>query len=90
MFAVVFICGNLFLRIAGKIAKIANIRTRKISCHTVCTCTALTATNLDRNARAWVLLFLIIKDRSSRAAYENSSLRCFFLSIIDPILSGHV
>ena len=30
--AVSFICGNLFLRIAGKITK---IRTRKISCHTV-------------------------------------------------------
>ena len=28
-----FICGNLFLRIAGKISK---IRTAKISCHTVC------------------------------------------------------
>ena len=30
MFAVIFIGGNLFLRIAGKIAKIAKIRTRKI------------------------------------------------------------
>ena len=29
MFAVIFIAGNLFLRIAGKIAKIAKIRTRK-------------------------------------------------------------
>ena len=29
MFAVSFICGNLFLWIAGKIAKIANIRTSK-------------------------------------------------------------
>ena len=29
MFAVIFICGDLFLRIAGKIAKIAKIRTRK-------------------------------------------------------------
>ena len=29
MFAVIFIGGNLFLRIAGKIAKIAKIRTRK-------------------------------------------------------------
>ena len=29
MFAVIFICGNVFLRIAGKIAKIAKIRTRK-------------------------------------------------------------
>ena len=29
MFAVIFICGNLCLRIAGKIAKIAKIRTRK-------------------------------------------------------------
>ena len=29
MFAVVFICGNLFLRIAGKITKIAKIRTSK-------------------------------------------------------------
>ena len=29
MFAVIFICGNLFLRIAGKTAKIAKIRTRK-------------------------------------------------------------
>ena len=28
MFAVIFICGNLFLRIAGKTAKIAKIRTR--------------------------------------------------------------
>ena len=27
MFAVIFICGNLFLWIAGKIAKIAKIRT---------------------------------------------------------------
>ena len=27
MFAVIFICGNLFLRIAGKTAKIAKIRT---------------------------------------------------------------
>ena len=26
MFAVIFICGNLFLRIAGKTAKIAKIR----------------------------------------------------------------
>ena len=74
MFAVSFICGNLFLWIAGKIAKIAHITTRKNSSHTVCTCTALRETNLDRKARACVLLFLIIKDRSSRAAYENSSL----------------
>ena len=29
MFAVIFICGNLFLRIAGKTAKNAKIRTRK-------------------------------------------------------------
>ena len=29
MFAVIFICGNLFLQIAGKIAKIAKIRTGK-------------------------------------------------------------
>ena len=29
MFAVIFICGNLCLRIAVKIAKIAKIRTRK-------------------------------------------------------------
>ena len=29
MFAVIFICGNLCLRIDGKIAKIAKIRTRK-------------------------------------------------------------
>ena len=29
MFAVFFICGNLFLRIAWKIAKLAKIRTRK-------------------------------------------------------------
>ena len=29
MFAVIFICGNLFLRIAGKTAKIAKIRSRK-------------------------------------------------------------
>ena len=29
MFEVIFICRNLFLRIAGKIAKIAKIRTRK-------------------------------------------------------------
>ena len=29
MFAIIFICGNLFLRIAGEIAKIAKIRTRK-------------------------------------------------------------
>ena len=29
MFAVIFICGNLFLRIAGKIAKIEKIRSRK-------------------------------------------------------------
>jgi len=29
MFAVIFICGNLFLRVAGKIAKNAKIRTRK-------------------------------------------------------------
>ena len=29
MFAVIFICGNLFLRIAGKIAKITKFRTRK-------------------------------------------------------------
>ena len=29
MFAVIFICGNVFVRIAGKIAKIAKIRTRK-------------------------------------------------------------
>ena len=29
MFAVIFICGDLFLRIAGKSAKIAKIRTRK-------------------------------------------------------------
>ena len=32
MFAVIFICGNLCLRIAGKIAK---IRTRKKSCRTI-------------------------------------------------------
>ena len=38
MFAVIFNCGNLFLRIAGKTAKIAKIRTRKPepACHTVC------------------------------------------------------
>ena len=29
MFAVIFVYGNLFLRIAGKTAKIAKIRTRK-------------------------------------------------------------
>ena len=29
MFAVIFLCGDLFLRIAGKIAKISKIRTRK-------------------------------------------------------------
>ena len=29
MFVVIFICANLFLRIAGKITKIAKIRTRK-------------------------------------------------------------
>ena len=29
MFAVIFICGNLLLCIAGKTAKIAKIRTRK-------------------------------------------------------------
>ena len=29
MFAVIFICGSIFLRIAGKITKIAKIRTRK-------------------------------------------------------------
>ena len=29
MFAVIFICGNLFVRIAGKTAKITKIRNRK-------------------------------------------------------------
>ena len=29
MFAVIFICGNIFLLIAGKTAKMAQIRTRK-------------------------------------------------------------
>ena len=28
-------------------------------------------TNLDRNARAWLLLFLMIKDKSSRADYNT-------------------
>jgi len=32
---VIFICGNLFLRIAGIKSKNAKIRTHKISCHTV-------------------------------------------------------
>ena len=35
MFAVIFICGNVFLRIAGKIAKNAKFRATKMSCHTV-------------------------------------------------------
>ena len=28
-------------------------------------------TNLDRNARAWLLLFLMMKDKSSRADYNT-------------------
>ena len=35
LFAVIFICGSLFLRIAEKIAKIAKLEPAKISCHTV-------------------------------------------------------
>ena len=34
MFAVIFICGSLFLRMAGKTTKVAKITTAKISCHT--------------------------------------------------------
>ena len=34
MFVVIFICGNIFLRIAGKIAKI-HLEPAQISCHTV-------------------------------------------------------
>ena len=35
VFAVIFICGNLFLRIAGKIAKIPKLEPAIILCHTV-------------------------------------------------------
>ena len=35
MFAVIFICGNLFLQIAGKIAKKQKLEPAKISCHKV-------------------------------------------------------
>ena len=35
LFAVIFICGNLFLWIAEKTAKIAKLEPAKISCHTV-------------------------------------------------------
>ena len=35
LFAVIFICGSLFLRIAEKIAKIAKLEPAKLSCHTV-------------------------------------------------------
>ena len=35
LFAVIFICGSLFLRIAEKIAKIEKLEPAKISCHTV-------------------------------------------------------
>ena len=35
MFALIFVSGNLFLRIAGKIAKLQKLEPPKISCHTV-------------------------------------------------------
>ena len=35
VFAVIFICGNLFLRIAGKIAKIPKLEPAIILCYTV-------------------------------------------------------
>ena len=41
MFADIFICGHLFLRIAGKTTKIAKITTPKISCHMVLLLAAL-------------------------------------------------
>ena len=54
-FAVIFICGNLFLRIAEKMAK---IRTHKISCHKVKVYALLDFTKCIRNNfRLKVLLF---------------------------------
>ena len=35
MFVVIFVCGNLFLRIAGKVAKSHESEPAKVSCHTV-------------------------------------------------------
>ena len=35
-------------------------------------------TNLDRNARAWLLLFLMIKDKSSRADYNTQGYKQYY------------
>ena len=71
MFAVIFICGNLFLRIAGKTAKIAKkLEPAKNLCHTVRALGSLGDFRIKRGVCKQC------KMRTGYRAYEDADGRC--------------
>ena len=66
MFAVIFICGNLFLRMAKKIAKTEKIRTPQISRHTVFSNSAFRFTGVRRTT--------VKEEKKTPQAKEGSTL----------------